>query len=1091
MGFLDFLEDLKVEKPQCRLDAAVQALEKYYTSTGNENTTGTYDDSSMIPQLEGVIMAKKKRKAAADAKDLTIETQRQIRELILGGTEGAYFTKDILEKAKNDLSQVDAEKLISTICVKFESDCVPDSPINATVLQDNNIGVLLQTSLKRSPKPAGSSAAAAGGAVPSVAETVAPLGNVGSEDPHRLTNPCLSAILVNDHRLSPNNRRTSAASIFLNSIPTIEMSQCSPFVRLSFITESDNFFDGLNQMSLIGFLGDKSSNSNITFKNFTEGGYPDPLSTPKDMSFQEDTDITVNIPIPVGIPINGNISDVGVVERKVASAGLELFAAPQTMTPLGNSSINEAIINQTVPLATLQGLSIDIAGLGQSVLANKTAAIEIMLHDRSRLPVLAPIIAANSYGATYVMIEFGWSHPQAMGSNSGNVYADFLNSLRDRSLYNIQVADTSMQTDGQVKISLRLASRGTSALNSLPVGTGVENVSARLIGPLMERLVAMLDRRSIEQSGQGTSNLDSSELRDIQSGFNARLADVKAPQALIPLDSYKSIMENFSFVSDDGSSSTADSIAVSEAFTNVRKILSESEAKQKSEGRFQTLSGEIEDKIEMISQIDIFNDGQPSPSAATADLDAKKVEAAQTAGVEEPAVATSAETNAGSKSAPTLGSVVMSFVGTTLKSTLKHDEVQILFYPFNRHAGSMSDINISEFKLEGWSSFITAFKEDNPQKSTRVFFDDLLDSACGTSNIEHSEYGLTTAYSNYNTSIKALDARPTEAAPGESEAAEIKSEYRETLRDDIEEILTDIYNKKPGPRLPKFVVPDVTMVVENHDVKVFEDKDNEKLDNTKNILRVHIFDAKAGLPYEADLLNTIIRGGAVANEILPEAAYTDPAPTTKGRGENASKAGESTQLATKIGEFLEDGSVRRTDGIVIGKASVVRYISNVPVRRIKDTIKSVFPSITLGSQFTNVHRISMSSSTSGDVAQVLLYRSVSDNETTSEKPSAVEDVFIIPSNATLTTAGFPLISYAQKFYIDMGTNTTADNFYYVVGIKHQIGPGTFQTTINTAYNGSGTIKATRTSLESVLNDQFPETDDGEVVTDGIDTSGYA
>ena len=105
MGLKDFFfpEDLKVEKPLCRLDAAVQALERYYASAGNENTTGTYDDSSMIPQLTGVTLSKKKKEKQKDSENISIETQRQIRELIMGGTEGAYFTRDILRKAQSDL----------------------------------------------------------------------------------------------------------------------------------------------------------------------------------------------------------------------------------------------------------------------------------------------------------------------------------------------------------------------------------------------------------------------------------------------------------------------------------------------------------------------------------------------------------------------------------------------------------------------------------------------------------------------------------------------------------------------------------------------------------------------------------------------------------------------------------------------------------------------------------------------------------------------------------------------------------------------------------------------------------------------------
>ncbi len=147
------------------------------------------------------------------------------------------------------------------------------------------------------------------------------------------------------------------------------------------------------------------------------------------------------------------------------------------------------------------------------------------------------------------------------------------------------------------------------------------------------------------------------------------------------------------------------------------------------------------------------------------------------------------------------------------------------------------------------------------------------------------------------------------------------------------------------------------------------------------------------------------------------------------------------------------------------------YISNVSIRKLKDAIISVFPSIIFGGQFTNVDKISMASSTSGDVQQTLLIRTQTENDdvlVSGQNAPVAEDVFVIPTSATITCAGFPLFSYGQKFYIDMGTNTTADNFYYVVGIRHTLGPGQFKTSLDVAFGASATIRSTRNMLKTLV-----------------------
>jgi hypothetical protein len=137
---------------------------------------------------------------------------------------------------------------------------------------------------------------------------------------------------------------------------------------------------------------------------------------------------------------------------------------------------------------------------------------------------------------------------------------------------------------------------------------------------------------------------------------------------------------------------------------------------------------------------------------------------------------------------------------------------------------------------------------------------------------------------------------------------------------------------------------------------------------------------------------------------------------------------------------------------------------------LKNALKSVHPSITFGTQFTNIKSVSLSSNTGGAVNQTLLVNAVKRNRdpTSSQESSGLEDVFVIPGSISMQTEGFPLVEYGQKYFIDFGTGTTMDNFYYVTGLSHSLTPGSFTTNIQFSYNGSATRKAIIAELQRAV-----------------------
>jgi hypothetical protein len=1073
-NFEEWIENYRQLPPENRLDLAVADLARYYTSSGAGNEIKNYVLDSSLTNLEGLV-SRINPSSDKSEEALSLEAQAKLRSILTDTSEGALFITDIMTKIRDNLG--DYDKIDQLIQIRFESSAVPDSPVNATANIDDGVGVKQQCGILRNVLLDISRKKSLEGTGQSLEEVTPSDGNDGGAPADRIDNPWLTVVNVNDNRLTPANRRSDAGSIFFNSIPTIEMSQCAPFIKLMFVSETDTFSNGSKAMTLYGYAA----------------GSPDESITPT--SFNESKGVNLNSLSPVGESDNefdlsggtftGNISelfddvtstDIEVEVAQTSNAGIELFQAPQTLNNLGNGGNADAggVINPSAPLASLERLTVDIVGLGLATLANKTASMELILHDRSRLPLIAPIVGASSFAGTYVVIEYGWMHPQASGNIVGNVYADFLNSLRSKSAFNIQVADLTMLEDGQVRVSLRLASRGVGDMASIPAAVGVTHVPASMIAPFLNRIIDVISKsRTDYWKNRISSGLDNGDLEDedvishlqvtrdilmdVQGGFTA-VGGFQSPVAMIEIDKYRQLLRLLR--NDQGA----------EALESGAEILKELVAliddQNNSSDKYSTLRTMMISKLLNLSKVDIFNDGQwyyPIQKLIT-----EKENRGEPIGL---SGSENAETNIGSLW-PSLGSVLLTYVGRPLQATGRYDEVQFHFYPFNNHASYMANKNISTFNLIGFTEFLMKVAQERPGISTSAFAEMLFKDSCGPENQSHPMYGLTEIYKEI--SSEALKGK----TPEERKSAIIANQgaradaLREIYRDHVKDGLN---------RMDKFEIPDITMLTECLPAKVTGDGGG--IFNTKTILRIHVFDAKAGIPYEAELLNQVMRQGEAAIEVITQdiEAQSDNGKAEQAAAESASSAA----LSAMVDSFIEDGKIVKSEEVIVesrdadgGSTAEQMYISAMPARDIKQAIKSVYPSITFGTQFTNVFSVGMSSNTGGAVNQVLLLNAIDDSSQgsqTSQSSTSVEDVFVIPTNASLQTAGFPMVTYGQKYFLDMGTGTTADNFYYVIGIRHTLGPGIFESTFNMTYNGSATIKSMRNALDIASKAEFSTT----------------
>lgn len=122
-------------------------------------------------------------------------------------------------------------------------------------------------------------------------------------------------------------------------------------------------------------------------------------------------------------------------------------------------------------------------------------------------------------------------------------------------------------------------------------------------------------------------------------------------------------------------------------------------------------------------------------------------------------------------------------------------------------------------------------------------------------------------------------------------------------------------------------------------------------------------------------------------------------------------------------------------------------------KQLKNNFKSYMPSLTLGQSNSALLSGNITTSQDPKYSTVQMMRSMqdvkdppaSDIEYELFNNSTSAPMYVIPSQASATIIGCPLINFSQLIFLDFNTGTSIDNMYFVNGIKHTISPGKFTT----------------------------------------------
>ena len=114
------------------------------------------------------------------------------------------------------------------------------------------------------------------------------------------------------------------------------------------------------------------------------------------------------------------------------------------------------------------------------------------------------------------------------------------------------------------------------------------------------------------------------------------------------------------------------------------------------------------------------------------------------------------------------------------------------------------------------------------------------------------------------------------------------------------------------------------------------------------------------------------------------------------------------------------------------------------IRQIKNTITALCPSLIWGGGTAGLSSAKLSTQNDPALMSVNMIRAGKSDETSGKDGIPMQ---ILPTELQVDMMGCPYVSFGQQYFVDFGTNSTADNFYGVCGVDHTITAGEFKTSV--------------------------------------------
>jgi hypothetical protein len=303
-----------------------------------------------------------------------------------------------------------------------------------------------------------------------------------------------------------------------------------------------------------------------------------------------------------------------------------------------------------------------------------------------------------------------------------------------------------------------------------------------------------------------------------------------------------------------------------------------------------------------------------------------------------------------------------------------------------------------------------------------------------------SVYGIDDLYE------KTIDRNTNQAqTTARFDAVRLQTEISERLKN----ITPDGTFKMPEVQLYMEALPRKNIRLEGGGI-------SESLDDSKTILRIHVFDRQAS-KYEG--LGSILEMTR-DNTLSSFSTITDTNQNSL-VGQNQRR---EIQRIINLASAPEQGLIQRieptrTELNPDGRYTFYRFSGSQG--KLKEFIMKTMPYIIYGCSGTTIYNASLSSLNDPALSSVNMIRATnaSPQRANGEQPGGLP-IQIIPAELSVTCMGNTLVNFGQRVFVDFQTGTTVDNIYVVNGVSHTFSPGEFKTEVKFVfYDGYGKYRS--------------------------------
>lgn len=895
-------------------------------------------------------------------------------------------------------------------------------------------------------------------------------------DPDRSTSPNLSVVQIYPVAFGPGTQDTSALSLFLNAIPTIEFSRSMPFIDIVAITNSPpltNVTEESGRISTIGLAQFLVGADKVKFGD-ADGIMASSIDADVFTEFEKkktsgDDAESTEIPPKVIPPIS--------------TAGMEMFTAPQTLVP-ANEVHYEAdsesfrktnmltgedsetttmpggkraapVIDRFRPFMSLGGLSFNVAP-GGGMFAFKTASLKLTLHDRSRLAEIQPFIKPDAFGNSHLLIEYGWAHPEykvhdTLADRDKYLMGHFLGALRCKEKYRVVNTSYSFDEVGQVEIDIKLSMMGANAVHQVKIGMGGK--VADMIA-VMEKLTKAISE--IIKKGGGTG----------------MAADAGGED----------------FLSASSSTSSAMSMK-KETQEKIAKFISRN-SKAAAGSPMKELAGKMSDLYGKNGKGGAVKKAQDTVAAEVK----RKVGLLKKTSDPWFCAVITKDTACTPGKFVSLGKVISTFIGLPIAATKQYDDIQFVFYSINDKASYLHGMNLASFPIDA-DDFELMFKEEtknDPNLSIGRFMGFLNGNFLADQG--NPAYGMTKIYGERDK--EDLKKRKVNAKFKDASQAEIGMAQQEVLK--------HAYGQGEASDLT-FKMPSIKTVIEcvPADGGAEEGATAGEAPKAKNILRIHMYDSQASKFTAIGKMLEAMQGNATGQltGLAGKIKHGNTGKPTRLEQKNGvteavlkDKAHEEFSalikkaLDTNMLEAIPKEAGAKIEGakgsINVEEFAKTRFRIKGGFPALKNFVASNMPSVRYGALNSGIMTANLSSMQNPQLATINMLRAGQGGSTDPQgHRDAGVPLRVAPMELSIETMGCPLWKFGQQIFIDFGTGTTADNVYSVVGIDHSIASGEFKSNVKfVQLNTFGKFTAMTDRVEEAMNAIAEEGDEEDKKT---------